>query len=95
MEGTGSFEYTRRVLRGLTDRARTLVDVVDGGGRSVVVVGAVGGMAMAGLDRAGRSAGGVGGVGGVDGAGERGDGAEKGENLGAGVRAILDKMAVE
>lgn len=31
MERTGSFEYTRRVLRGLVQRARELVQKVDGG----------------------------------------------------------------
>jgi geranylgeranyl diphosphate synthase type 3 len=31
MEGTGSFEYTRRVLDVLTQRARKMADDVDGG----------------------------------------------------------------
>lgn len=31
MEGTGSFEYCRKMLRGLTSRARCLVDAVDAG----------------------------------------------------------------
>ncbi len=48
MERTGSFEYCRKVLRGLHIRARMLVDAVDAG-----------------------------------------------EGLGGGVRAILDKMALE
>ena len=31
MERTGSFDYTRRVLKGLTARATSLVDTVDAG----------------------------------------------------------------
>lgn len=48
MEGTGSFEYTRKVMKGLMVRARALVEIVDDG-----------------------------------------------ENLGGGVREILDKMVFE
>ena len=31
MEGTGSFEYCRRVIGGLTERAKAMVSVVDAG----------------------------------------------------------------
>ncbi len=80
MEGTGSFEYTKKVLAGLTERARILVDVVDGEG-------------------GGRERGFGGGGGGVDGAADRmgNNGKERQrerENLGHGVRAILEKMVV-
>ena len=33
MEGTGSFEYCRKVLNTLTERARKLVDELDGGSK--------------------------------------------------------------
>lgn len=32
MESTGSFEYTRKVLSTLMERARKLIDELDGGG---------------------------------------------------------------